>query len=116
MNVRRGAGNRMHSSTVKLAPQDPLWVRLSLTLLVVGVIGVLVIIPVVNVFSEALVGGIGVYWRNLFTDPDTRHSIQLTLTVVPIALVANLIFGVAAAWAISRFDFPGRTILTALID
>jgi len=40
----------------------------------------------------------------------------LTLTVVPIALVANIIFGVAAAWAIARFDFPGRTVLTALID
>jgi sulfate transport system permease protein len=57
-----------------------------------------------------------VYWQNLFSDPDTRHSIILTLTVVPIALVANVIFGLTAAWAISRFTFPGRTLLTALID
>src|SRR5690606_17853010 len=54
--------------------------------------------------------------ENLFLDPDTRHSILLTLTVVPIALVANVVFGVTAAWAVSRFQFPGRALLTALID
>jgi len=74
------------------------------------------LIPMVNVFSEALAGGIGVYWDNLVKDPDTRHAIGLTLTVVPIALVANVVFGIAAAWAITRFRFPGRTFLTALID
>ena len=79
-------------------------------------VGVLIVIPVVNVFAQALAEGVGVYWKNLFDDPDTRHSIFLTLTVVPIALVANVVFGVAAAWAIARFNFPGRTLLTALID
>jgi sulfate transport system permease protein len=49
-------------------------------------------------------------------DADTRQSIVLTLTVVPIALVANVVFGVAAAWAVSRFSFPGRTLLVAFID
>jgi sulfate transport system permease protein len=98
------------------AQQDPAWVRWSLTIAAVVVVGILIVIPVVNIFAGALVDGVGVYWKNLIADPDTRHSILLTLTVVPIALVANIIFGLAAAWAISRFTFPGRTLLTALID
>jgi sulfate/thiosulfate transport system permease protein len=98
------------------AQQDPLWVRWGLTSFALLVVVVLVVIPVVNIFYEALKEGLGVYWKNLFNDPDTRHSIILTLTVVPIALVANILFGVTAAWAISRFRFPGRTLLTALID
>jgi sulfate transport system permease protein len=49
-------------------------------------------------------------------DPDTLHSIELTLMVAPIAVVLNLVFGVAAAWAIARFRFPGRALLTAFID
>jgi sulfate transport system permease protein len=87
-----------------------------LTGVALAVVGVLIVIPVVNVFSEALSGGIGVYWKNLVIDPDTRQSILLTLTVAPIAVLANLVFGVTSAWAISRFSFPGRTLLTALID
>src|SRR3989454_12445276 len=101
---------------IRQAQQDPAWVRWGLTLAVLAVVGVLVVIPVVNIFAEALSEGVGVYWKNLFADPDTRQSIILTLTVAPIALVANLIFGLAAAWAIARFNFPGRTLLTALID
>jgi sulfate transport system permease protein len=101
---------------IRKAQQDPAWVRWGLTSVALIVVGVLVIVPVVNVFYEALKEGLGVYGRNLFADPDTRHSIILTLTVVPIALAANILFGVAAAWTISRFNFRGRTLLTALID
>jgi sulfate transport system permease protein len=101
---------------MRRAQQDPTWVRWSLTGLAVVVVGVLVVIPVINVFAQALSEGLGAYWKNLVADPDTRHSIILTLTVAPIALAANLIFGVTAAWAIARFSFPGRTLLTALID
>jgi sulfate/thiosulfate transport system permease protein len=96
--------------------QDPAWVRFSLTAAALIVVVVLILIPIVNVFAEALADGAAVYWKNLFADPDTLHSIRLTLTVVPIALVANLLFGITAAWAISRFNFPGRTVLTAFID
>ena len=96
--------------------QDPAWIRWGLTVIVLAVVGVLIVIPVVHVFAQALAAGVGVYWNNLFNDPDTLHSILLTLTVVPVALVANLLFGVAAAWAIARFSFPGRTLLTTLVD
>ena len=101
---------------VRQAQQDPVWVRWGLTLLALLVIGVLVVIPVVNIFVQALSEGVSVYWQNLFADPDTRHAIFLTLTVVPIALAANVLFGITAAWSIARFHFPGQTLLTALID
>jgi len=77
---------------------------------------VLVIVPVINVFYEALARGAGTYIQNLLADPDTRHAIVLTLTVAPVAVVLNVVFGVAAAWAIARYQFPGRTMLTTLID
>src|SRR5437867_4023325 len=101
---------------VRQAQQDPVWVRWGLISVAIVVVGVLVVIPLVSIFATALSEGAGAYWKNLVADPDTLQSIILTLTVAPIALVANLIFGVAAAWAIARFDFPGRTLLTALID
>jgi len=98
------------------AQRDPAWVQWGLTAIALSTVGVLIGIPIVNVFVEALAEGPGVYWKNLFGDPDTRHAILLTLTVVPIALVANVIFGLAAAWSITRFKFRGRSLLTALID
>jgi sulfate transport system permease protein len=95
---------------------DPPWVRWLLTSAAVAVLTVLVLVPVVNVFWQALSRGFGVYWDNLFADRDTRHAILLTLAVAPVAVALNVIFGVAAAWAIAKFRFPGRTILLALID
>jgi sulfate transport system permease protein len=101
---------------VREAQQDPTWVRWGLTGVVLLVVGVLIVIPLVSIFAYALSEGMAAYWQNLFGDPDTRHSILLTATVVPIALVLNVVFGVAAAWAVSRFDFPGRPVLIALVD
>jgi sulfate transport system permease protein len=105
-----------HSVLSTQHSQDPLWVRLTLTGLALVVLIVLVVIPVVSVFYEALAEGLGTYWRNLTADPDTRHSIMLTLTVAPIAVLCNVVFGVAAAWAITRFRFRGRTLLVTAID
>src|SRR5688572_26202391 len=101
---------------VRRAQEDPAWVRYGLTAAALLVVTILIVIPVVNVFVEAFAAGVGTYFRTLFLDPDTRHAILLTLTVVPIALVANVVFGVTAAWAITRFQFRGRAMLTALID
>ncbi len=95
---------------------DPAWVRIGLILAAVGTVGLLIVIPVVHVFYQALADGPVAYWNNLFGDRDTRAAVLLTLTVVPVAVVANVIFGIAAAWCIARFRFPGRTILLSLID
>jgi len=80
------------------------------------IVGVLIVIPVVNVFYQAFARGIAGYLAALFSDRDTRHAILLTLIVAPTAVVLNVIFGLAAAWAIARFRFRGRTLMTALID
>jgi sulfate transport system permease protein len=96
--------------------QDPAWVRWSLTAAAVAVIGVLIVVPLVAVFAQAFAAGAGAYWDALASDPDTTASILLTLTVAPAAVGLNVLFGLAAAWAIARFRFRGRTLLMALID
>ena len=95
---------------------DPPVARAVLILFTVAVIGLLIIVPLVNVFVQAFAKGTTAYWDSLFADPDTLDSILLTLRVAPMAVLLNVVFGVAAAWAIARFQFPGRTLLTALID
>src|SRR4051812_42946289 len=104
------------SSTVRQSQNDAVWVRRTLTIAAVLVIGLLVLVPLVNVFAQALSEGVRVYWNNLFDDHDTLAAIKLTLVVAPTALLLNLVFGVTAAWAIAKFSFPGRTLLTSLID
>jgi sulfate transport system permease protein len=96
--------------------QDPAWVRAILILAATASIGILIVVPVANVFYNAFADGAVAYWKSLTVDRDTRHAILLTLMVAPAAVVANTIFGVAAAWAIAKFRFPGRTILCTLID
>ncbi len=98
------------------AQQDPALLRWSLIAAAIGTIAVLVIVPVANIFARAFRDGLGAYWGYLTKDPDTHHAILLTLLVAPTAVAANVLFGVAAAWAITRFRFPGRTILTTMID
>jgi len=98
------------------AQVDPAAVRIALIATALSVVGILVIVPVVYVFYGALQDGLRAYWDNLVNDPDTLSAIFLTLRVAPTAVALNIVFGVAAAWAIARFRFPGRTLLTALID
>src|SRR5262249_17092557 len=98
------------------ADEDPRWVRVTLITVAVAIMGLLVLVPLVNVFVEAFAAGPRVYLANLFDDPDTFHSIELTLMVAPVAVGLNVIFGLAAAWSIARFRFPGRAFLTSLID
>jgi sulfate transport system permease protein len=102
--------------SLRAASRDPFWVQWGLTVAAVLTITVLIVVPVVNVFYQALAGGVASYWNNLVGDRDTLHAILLTLGVAPIAVGVNLVFGVAAAWAIARFRFPGRSVLTALVD
>jgi sulfate transport system permease protein len=95
--------------------QDPAWVRWLLTSLTVLAMTVLVIVPVVSVFAEAFADGVFAFFSNL-GDPDTLNAVLLTVVVAPSSVALNLVFGVAAAWAVARFRFPGRTALVTLID
>jgi sulfate transport system permease protein len=73
------------------------------------------LLPLVSVFYEALRKGVGAYFEAL-EEPDALSAIRLTLIVAAISVPANLIFGVAAAWAIAKFEFKGKSILITLID
>lgn len=99
----------------RLAQQDPPFVRWLLILAGMAVMGVLVVVPLVAVFAEALRKGLGRYWENI-VDPNSLHAIGMTLFVAPIAVVFNVVFGLAAAWTITRFQFRGRALLTTMID
>jgi sulfate/thiosulfate transport system permease protein len=117
MNERDRKAQEVPHVPPRAAPVgDPVWVRWTLTLLALFIMAVLVIIPVIAVFYQALSHGLAVYYDNLFNDPDTRHAVLLTLIVAPCSVAMNLVFGIAAAWAIARFRFRGRTLLITLID
>jgi sulfate transport system permease protein len=95
---------------------DPWYVRWALVGLTLGIVGLLIVVPLASVFAQATARGLGVYWTNLVANPDTRHAVFLTMVVAPVAVAMNVVGGVAAAWAIARFRFPGRGLLTTLID
>src|SRR4029078_12680348 len=86
---------------------DPWYVRYALVGLTLRIVGLLVVVPLVSVFAQATAKGLGVYWNNLVANPETRHAVFLTLMVAPVAVALNVVFGVAAAWAIARFRFYG---------
>ena len=81
-----------------------------------AIVGLLIVVPLAAVFCEAFASGPADWWRALADDPDTRHAIWLTLTVAPIAVAINTVFGIAAAWLVARFRFPGRSVLVSLFD
>ena len=81
-----------------------------------AIVGLLIVVPLVSVFYEAFAAGAGEWWAALADDPDTRHAVWLSLTVAPVAVAINTIFGVAAAWLVARFRFPGRSLLISLFD
>lgn len=97
------------------ATQEPAWVRWTLTGLALAFLTLFLFVPLILVFYEALKKGIDVYFAAI-TEPDAVSAIQLTLTVAVIAVPLNLIFGVAAAWAIAKFEFRGKSLLITLID
>jgi len=82
----------------------------------VATIGLLIVVPLASVFAEAFSQGPQAWWEAIAHDPDTRHAIWLSLTVAPVAVAFNTIFGIAAAWLVARFRFPGRSLLVALFD
>ena len=91
------------------------WVRWGLTGLAVLYLGIFLFVPLAAVFAQALEKGVGVYLDS-FREPDALSAIRLTLITAAVAVPLNLLFGVAAAWAVAKFDFPGRQVLITMID
>ena len=94
---------------------DPPWVRRTLIATALAFVALFIFIPVIAVFAEALKDGIGAYFAAII-DREALAAIRLTLMTAAIAVPLNVTFGIAASWAIARFDFPGKQILLTLID
>jgi sulfate transport system permease protein len=94
---------------------EPWLVRALIIAAAVTFLTVFVVLPLVVVFAQAFSKGVGAYFSAL-TDPEALSAIRLTLAVAAISLSLNLVFGVIAAWAITKFEFRGKTFLISLID
>jgi sulfate transport system permease protein len=94
---------------------EPSWVRYALIAVALVFLTLFLFVPLVAVFTEALKKGWDVY-KEAVLDPDALSAIRLTFIAAGIAVPLNLVFGVAAAWTIAKFDFPGKSILLSLID
>ena len=97
------------------ATTEPVWIRRIVIGVAVLFIGLFVLVPLAAVFAEALRNGIAAYGHAL-VDPAALAAIKLTFLAAGISVPLNIVFGVAASWAIARFRFPGRSLLITLID
>ena len=95
--------------------RDPLFVRYGLTTLALAALGVLIVLPLVAVFVQAFQKGAAVYFAAI-RQPDTLAAIRLSLLTAAIVVPLNTLFGLAAAWTVTKFEFRGRNVLLALID
>jgi sulfate transport system permease protein len=94
---------------------EPRFVRWGLLAIALAFLSLFLLAPLVVVFVEALGKGIGAYWAAV-TEPIALAAVRLTLLTAALVVPLNVVFGVAAAWLIARFDFRGRNLLTTLID
>ncbi|MDK2123192.1 sulfate ABC transporter permease subunit CysW [Parachitinimonas caeni] len=105
----------LHSSKRSGATDEPAWVRWLLTVAALVFLAFFLLLPLAAVFTEALRKGWDLYWEAL-KEPEALSAIKLTLIITAIAVPLNLVFGVAASWAIAKFDFKGKSLLITLID
>ena len=112
----------VYDSRRHIAPPDhtrpttePDWVKRTLIGIAIAFMLAVIVLPLLIVFVEAFRKGAGEYFSS-FADPQSQAAIRLTLLVAAIAVPLNLVFGVAAAWSVAKFEFPGKTFLTTLID
>jgi sulfate/thiosulfate transport system permease protein len=108
--VGRAAGRRTPD-----ARADPTWVRSLLICVSVCFLGLFIVLPLINVFTQAFSKGVEAYIAAL-TDPDSLAAIRLTLLVAATSVALNVVFGLTAAWAITKFEFRGKSLLITLID
>jgi len=112
LNPHSGFAGRFEAN---IATRDPRWVKFLVLGLGLTFFAVFLLLPLIAVFVEALRKGWSTYFAAL-VEPDAAAAIRLTLLAAVIAVPLNLVFGIAAAWAIAKFDFPGKQLLITLID
>jgi sulfate transport system permease protein len=106
---------KISSPSHKSTATEPWYVRWTLILLAVALMGMVILVPLAAVIYGALADGLRAYLEAL-KDPDTLSAVRLPLITAAIAVPLNVVFGVAAAWAIGKFRFVGRSLLISLID
>jgi sulfate/thiosulfate transport system permease protein len=97
------------------AREDPRWVQVALIAMALGFLALFLLVPAAAVLWEAFRGGLEV-WARAVTEPAALAAVRLTLLVAAIAVPLNTLFGLAAAWSVTRFRFRGKTVLLTLID
>lgn len=107
--------NSVRRATSQRGSEDPFWLRCLLIAVSFLFLAVFVLLPLVNVFGQAFSKGVAYYLVTL-RHPDTWSAIKLTILVAAISVPLNLVFGVVASWAIAKFEFRGKALLTTLID
>jgi len=103
------SGNKAITTT------ESAWVRWTLTAIALAFIALFLLLPLAAVFAEALRKGFDAYLDGL-REPDAWSAIKLTLVTAAISVPLNLVFGIAAAWCIAKFEFKGKAFLTTLVD
>jgi sulfate transport system permease protein len=103
------------SNTFRGPTEDPLLLRILLSLVAIGFVALFLVLPLVIVFKEALADGLGRALAAII-EPDALFAVKVSLLAAGIAVPLNTLFGISAAWAVAKHDFPGKTILVTLID
>src|ERR1700719_982778 len=103
------------AGSIRRATTEPRWAQALLVGGAIAFLGLFLFVPLLAVFEEALRNGVGAYAAAI-TQPEARSAIKLTLLTAAVVVPLNLIFGLAAAWLITRFEFRGKNLLTTLID
>ncbi len=107
--------SRPRASATARATTEPMLVKLALTGLAIAFLALFLVVPLLAVFAQALEKGWSAY-AGALSEPMALAALKLTLLVAGIAVPLNVVFGVAAAWAVAKFEFPGKSLLITLID
>jgi len=112
---RPGARPALAPKALQSATTEPAWVKWTLIGIALAFLTLFLFVPLAIVFAEAFKKGVGVYLAAI-ADPDALSAIKLTLIAAGISVPMNLVFGIAAAWCIAKFEFRGKNLLLTLID
>ncbi len=104
-----------HSNSARRVTTEPPWVRRLLIGAALAFLTLFLFLPLTFIFAQALAKGVGYYWHSI-SEPQALAAIRLSLLAAGVAVPLNCVFGVAAAWAVTKFDFRGKQIVLALID
>lgn len=104
-----------HAHSARAGTTEPAWVKYTLIAIALGFMALFLLLPLAAVFAEAFSKGTAAFLE-AFQEPDAWSAIRLTLLTAAVAVPMNLVFGIAAAWAIAKYEFRGKAFLTTLVD